>query len=372
MRVNWITSENLPKGLYRSFAELFTSSLSQSIISNVDTKLIMMKVGDHLIFPVSINDQEQENSFVCSPYTAYVRYAQSELRSKVPSKVLQVPLSLVIKLFDRLLQWGNIDRIVQANNFLLSTNPYQEWSGEEIAHITAFISKNFPHHAVVFRSLNEYQHQHLIGQFESNQYSKIANRQVYIFDMDHQKWIRHQNNKHDNRIIKKMHLQYVGHEAMKDYLDQALHLYNLLYLVKYSKYNPQFTLKYFENCHQDQLMYFQGYIDGNKKLKAFAGLFIIDNTITSPLVGYDTGAPLQQGLYIHAIRLVMRYKFESGKLLNLSSGAPYFKRLRGGLPSLEYMVVYNKHLPWRRRMPWTILQIISNKIGIPIMKKYEL
>ena len=159
---------------------------------------------------------------------------------------------------------------------------------------------------------------------------------------------------------------------MSEYLEEALALYNLLYLEKYSRYNPQFTLAYFKKCHQDNMIYFQGYTDTNGKLKAFSGLFIIEDTITSPLVGYDINAPKKDGLYIHAIHLIMLYKFQSGKLLNLSSGASQFKRLRGGVSAMEYSVVYSQHLPIYRRIVWKFLKFITNKIGIPLMEKYEL
>jgi hypothetical protein len=120
------------------------------------------------------------------------------------------------------------------------------------------------------------------------------------------------------------------------------------------------------------MIYFQGYTDKNGKLKAFSGLFIIEDTITSPLVGYDINAPKKDGLYIHAIHLIMLYKFQSGKLLNLSSGASQFKRLRGGVSAMEYSVVYSQHLPVYRRIVWIFLKFITNKIGIPLIEKYEL
>jgi hypothetical protein len=164
----------------------------------------------------------------------------------------------------------------------------------------------------------------------------------------------------------------INHKEMKAYLPQALQLYRDLYLKKYSELNPQLTLKYFEEVHQTGIINFHGYIDKNKILKAFSGQFTLDKTITSPIVGYDVSAPQKEGLYIHAAQLALLNKFDQGLLLNLSSGAPSFKRMRGGQASIEYSAIYLKHLPLKRRLPWKVLQFISNKIGVPLIKKYKL
>lgn len=372
MKARWIDIENIPMGKIRSFAELFKLKKPEEIIQNTETKIEFLQISNEIYFPITINDVEGQNSFVCSPYTAYALYSKEELLAKVNSKIVQLPLLLVIKLIGLWLRFSNIDRNVQVNNFLLSTNPYPEWGGNEIDEITSLIKAKYPNHAIIFRSLNEYQHQNLIEKFVKVGYEKIGSRQVYIYDMDYEAWVKHNNNNNDRRIIKKQQLIKLEHEEMGDYLQEALNLYNLLYLKKYSKYNPQFTLEYFTKCHESRLIYFQGYKDQHGRLLTFSGLFQIENTITSPLVGYDTSAPQKQGLYIHAINLIMEYKFKHQKLLNLSSGAPNFKKLRGGLPTIEYSLVYTAHLSLKRKLAWTILQFISNQIGIPLVKRYEL
>ncbi len=372
MEINWTTHKEIPQRLHRSFALIFADNKAEDLIENIHTEIRMIRVSNTLFFPVSVNSKVRTNTFVCSPYTAYALYAKDELKLKVPNKLLQLPILAVIKLMGLFLKVGKIDKNIHINNFLLSTNPYQEWHGSEIEALTQFIQRNYPRHAILFRSLNNYQHQHLITQFEKNGYLKIGSRQVYIYDMNYEQWIHHNNNKNDRRLIRKQGLTYLSHEEMRPYLAEANALYNLLYIEKYSQYNPQFNVRYFEECYEKEIMHFQGYANKDGKLKAFAGLFILDNTITSPLVGYDIYASQKEGLYVHAINLVMKYKFESNKLLNLSSGAAQFKRIRGGVPSMEYTVVYTQHLPLLRRIVWRFLQFISNKIGIPLIEKYEL
>ncbi len=358
--------------LYQSLSILFLQQKSSDIIRNVKTEMRLMKIANQYVFPISINHQQENNSFVCSPHTAYALYSKDELKQKVNNRWLQIPILGIINFIDIILRLGKIDKNIHVNNFLLSTNPYPEWEGNEIGEITNNLLNEFPKHAIIFRSLNEYQHQNLINKFEDKGYIKLGSRQVYIYDTDYETWLKHNNNRNDIRLIKKQKLKYISHEDMYPYLEQALDLYNKLYLVKYSQFNPQFTIAYFKTCYEQQLIHFQGYVDENNKLKSFAGLFIIENTITSPLVGYDTDASQKEGLYIHAIHLIFLYKFKSGLLLNLSSGASQFKRMRGGQASIEYSLIYTQHLPFGRKLIWSILQFVSNKIGIPILNKYEL
>lgn len=372
MKAEWINSKDLPEGKMKAFAELFSTQREADLIKNVLTKMRFLKVSNNLVFPASINDSEVENTFVCSPFTAYARYSKDELTANISNKWLQYLLLAVIKILAWFLRLGNIDRNVHINNFLLSTNPYPDWDGTQIKSITEFVRREYPNHAIIFRSLNRYQHQTLLDLFEKAGYQKIGSRQVYLFDQDYRTWLKHGNNKHDRRLIKKQGLTYIDHEAMFPYLEEALALYNKLYLIKYSPYNPQFTLTYFQGCHQKNIMYFQGFLDESGNLVAFSGLFIMGNTITSPLVGYDTDAPQKKGYYIHAIHTILQYKFTQELILNLSSGAAHFKRLRGGKPSIEYSVVFTRHLPLRRRIIWFVLQWVSNSIGVPLIKRYKL
>jgi len=370
MKVRWAKDEELT-GLVGEFSQMIRPG-SQRIIENVNTQYRVLRVNKDLYFPVTINDTEWDNSFVCSPYSAYANYSKEEVKWTIQNKILRALLLLLINGMAGWLKRGSLNKNVHVNNFLLSTNPYPAWGGEEIAEITSFIKSEYPDHAIVFRSLNEYEHRHLLKTFEANSYQNIGSRQVYIFDLTREAWLKHRNNKHDNKLIKKKGLKLVKHAAMESLLPEALQLYRQLYLEKYSELNPQFTLKYFQEAHKSGMINFQGYVDQNGTLKAFAGQFTVDNTMTSPLVGYDLTAPQKDGLYIHAAQLAVLSMFERGLLLNLSSGAADFKRMRGGQASIEYSAIYLDHLKYKRRLRWKVLKYISNKVGVPIMKKYKL
>ncbi len=370
--MEWIDADALPRDELRNYAQVLQQFTPSQLIRNVETEFRILKVSDSLFLPVTINHTEWGSSYVCSPYTAYILYAQDELSRKIRQKWIQWPLQILIRLLSGWLKSAQVNRNVHVNNFLLSTNPYPRWDGTDIHSITQFLIREFPSHALIFRSLNVAQHNSLLQQFKSAGYLLLGSRQVYLYQDSFEQWIKHNNNKQDRRIIKNKQLRYVNHDQMKEHLEEALHLYNLLYLEKYSRHNPQFTLTYFEQMHATQAIHFQGYTDKHNRLRAFAGLFVLQDTITSPLVGYDTQAPVKDALYIHAIQLIFDYKHQTGKLLNLSSGASGFKRLRGGKPAIEYSAVYVNHLPPKRRCVFKIIQWITHRIGIPLLEKYEL
>jgi hypothetical protein len=372
MNIQFVSAEDLPNGIFKHFAQLFATNDSSQLIQNVQTTFKILKVGENLYFPITINEEAIGNSFVCSPFTTYVLYAKDELLHKIHHKWVQMPLLWLIKGISKWLRWGQIDKNIHVNNFLLSTNPYPIWDGAGIEAITDFLKKNYPNHAIIFKSLNEYQHSHLLSQLEQKDYKLVGSRQLYIVDLDYKDWLKRDNNKNDNRLIRNKKLNLLEHEAMGNHLETALILYKKLYLEKYSMHNPQFSLAYFKACHVHKILYFQGYTDNNNELKAFSATFVWGDTITSPLIGYDTSAPQKDNLYIHAAQLAVLYKFKHNLLLNLSSGAPGFKRMRGAEPSIEYSAVYLNHLPKKRQITWQILRFFSNRIGVPLIKKYKL
>jgi hypothetical protein len=89
-------------------------------------------------------------------------------------------------------------------------------------------------------------------------------------------------------------------------------------------------------------------------------------------VGYDTALPQRAGLYRQLTRLCLQEAVERGVVLNFSSGAAEFKRLRGGQPQIEYSLIHVAHLSWGRRWVWQVLSHLLHGIGVPLMRKFKL
>jgi hypothetical protein len=93
---------------------------------------------------------------------------------------------------------------------------------------------------------------------------------------------------------------------------------------------------------------------------------------TMPLLGYNTAEPQERGLYRLAFHAGTRHALARQLQFNLSSGATSFKRNRGATAEMEFTAFYLRHLPWARRAPFGLLRTVANRLGMPLLRKYEL
>jgi len=149
-------------------------------------------------------------------------------------------------------------------------------------------------------------------------------------------------------------------------------LYRKLYLDKYTWLNPVYTAGFVAEAQKSGLLSFVGLRSRDGQLDGFIGFFERGDTFTAPLVGYDTGLPAETALYRRLMALALRRARQTRRLYNMSAGAGAFKRHRGGVAALEYMMVYDRHLGLARRMATATVLTIVNRIGIPLVKGFEL
>jgi hypothetical protein len=355
-------------------AERFLRAMKRApidaMIRNVHAELSAIEAGGS-IFPLTVSDARDENSYVCSPYTTYVSYAREEL-PKLGNASLERALGAVIKTTGAVLERGRVDDVVFVNNWLLSTNLYPaSWRGDELDELTQRCVARWPGHAIAFRSLNEGVNRELLSRFSERGWFLLPSRQVYLFDGVSGGFAERHNTRIDLALLARGD-EIVPHERIEpgDF-DRLEQLYRMLYLDKYSYLNPQYTAEFLRAAHDTGWIRFtalrrEGAIDG------VLGTFEIDGTITAPVVGYDTSAPKSRALYRRLMALVLREALERKLTLNLSSGAAEFKRLRGGEPSIEYTAVYDRHLPVTRRAVWRSLAALVDRIGVPLLRRYEL
>lgn len=340
-------------------------------IQNVHTTLNILCVND-LFFPVTINEEQYDNSYVCSPYTAFITYARQEL-IKLNNKPLQYLLSGLLQGLSVLLKAAKLNRVVCVNNWGLSTNLYPQWLGEEIQSITDYLKIRYPSHVIMFRSLNEESNAELLRSFTNNGYSLFPTRQVYYLNEKCGKYMNKRDIKEDLKLLHKTSYKITPHEDITslDY-PRILELYNQLCLEKYSIHNPQFTLEFIKLCHERKLLTLTGLRNNRGVLDAINGFFERNGVITTPLVGYDTGLPQSLGLYRLLTILVICNTYQRGLSFNMSSGAAHFKRLRGGKPHIEYSALYLNHISRPRRWVWNIIHFLLHTIGVPLLQRYKL
>jgi hypothetical protein len=276
-----------------------------------------------------------------------------------------------------LLSAARIDRLVQVNNWLLSTNIYpSDWDGDDLKAMTALLVERWPDHAIGFRSLNGFSNPVVLERLRSLGYLALPSRQVYIFDgrlgPDAPFRMRH-NVAIDTRLLRRGAYRIVREETTSDAdLERLEQLYNLLYLEKYCRLNPQFTAAWLRCGQRDGWLELLTLRNAEGRIDGVVGWFGAGGIISAPIVGYDTGVPAKEGLYRMLTALCIEEAARRRWVLNFSSGAAHFKRLRGGAPEIEYSMVYVRHLPAGRRAAWRALQIASTAVAAPLLKAFRL
>jgi hypothetical protein len=359
-----------PRGIVHRFAKAMSSAPIEVLVRNVRAELLVLAEGE-TVFPLTVTDARDENSYVCSPYTTYVSYAREEL-PKLANPALERALGAVIGATGAALERGRVDDVVFVNNWLLSTNLYPRWSAERIDEIVRRCTSRWPDHALAFRSLNADTNRVLLAALRDAGFFFLPSRQVYLFDGRSGAFAERHNTRIDLGLLSRDY-EIVPHERIEPRdMPRFEALYRMLYLDKYSYLNPQYTAEFMRAAHETEWLRFSALRSANGSIDGVLGTFEIDGVITAPIVGYDTSAPRSKALYRRLMAIVLRETLERGLTLNLSSGAAEFKRLRGGTPAIEYTAVYDRHLSVGRRAVWRSLAALVDRIGVPLLRRYEL
>lgn len=355
----------------QTFYDILNNVGMRHAIRNIDTELKLEEIEGRLV-PITINSTQYDNSYVCSPYTAYISYAKEEL-GLLNNLWLETGLKSVMGLASGALKLAKINQTVSINNWLVSTNLVPEWSPETIEDFTQSLSQRYPDHSLSIRSLNGRTNTKLMQSLQQKGWLLIPARQVYVFDNQHTDWWKRNNTKNDQRLLRKTTLQYVSNEDLFPEDFQAIETcFNQLFIEKHSPYNPQFTAEYFQALHAAGLVNFHCFRSISGHIVGAIGLLTQQDTITSPILGYDTRLPKSLGLYRLLIAVLLKETYESGLRMNLSSGAGPFKRMRGGEPEIEYTAFYVEHLPKKRR--WALCQFakLLNQTAPHLFNKYQI
>jgi hypothetical protein len=317
-------------------------------IHNISSSLTILKINDKFI-PISINDKEYLNSYVTSIFS-YLPYAQEEMLRHKQNLLyyLTRPLFFFLSLW---FKRSKINKIVTVNNYLLSTNLYDDFTEQEIYSLHQYLIENFPDHSILFRSLNNTLEKKLIHTLKKIKYSLITSRSIYFFHPDNydsiankKRWI----NRKDEKLLMQKDITLISHNQFsKADIPIIKKLYDMLYLEKYSSFNPQFSIQFFENALKNNAFILQG-IRYQGKLVGIIGYFEQCNVIATPIVGYDTTLPHKLGLYRMLTSLVIQHSLQTKKIFHMSSGVGHFKRQRGAVQEFENMGIYSNHLKFYR------------------------
>lgn len=353
------------------FVALF-SLCSSKIIKNVSTDMRSSTMGGYL-FPTSYNDKQLFNSYVCSPYTSLISYSLQEVYL-LKNRFLRMALKTTIPIYSLFLKVAKVDYIIFVNNWLLSTNLYpKDWSGIGVDTFIKNAIRMNNDKAIAFRSLNSFSNMKLIKSLIDQGFVLVPSRQVYIYDNKSSNTLNHNNTKIDLKLLKNTTYEILTNAQINEtHIDRIVELYNKLYIDKYSIYNPQFTANFIRYTLRSNVFDLEVFVNKDGQIDAVGGRFIIDDTITLPIVGYDTSKPTSLGLYRLVLASTQKYAIDNDLVFNASSGASKFKLLRGATAYIEYTAIYIKHLSLFRQLPWIISTSFLNRVIVPLMKKYKL
>lgn len=368
--IPWPSSD---KGRHlQAFLEPILKEGSNAFISNVKSNLYILHIDD-LFLPITVNEREYHNSYVCSIYS-YLLYAEEEMQRHQRNflRIILFPILAIIKFW---FKWSKINQLVSVNNFFLSTNLYDSISFKQVKRISGFLKQQFPHYAILFRSLNNYTEKTLVQTLKNLKYDFITSRSIYFFDPKNHPYLPSKKRwiiQKDQKLLKQANLQVIEHNDFKiQDASRIKDLYELLYLKKYSYFNPDFSIRFFEDAILKKTFILKGVLyEGN--LVGVIGFFKTKGIMATPIVGYDTNLPEKLGLYRLLTILILEESLKTNTLFHMSAGVGHFKRQRGAFQELEVMAVYSSHLPLYRRVLWKVLALLFNKLGAPILKKYKL
>lgn len=362
-----ISDEPADAMLRRWFAPVLTHG-SRWCAPNVDTKCAFVR-GDGIELPLTINHAEWDNSWVCSPFTHYVSAAEEEIRRAMGAAVAG-PAGLLMKALGYWLRCAQFNRVVMINNWLMSTNPWPVWHARCLPQMIDAMKGRWPDHALVFRSLNARADGEILAGLARQGARLIPSRQVWWFDPDSQAVRESTNWKHDLRLLRRGDLERVPHDALRiEDMGTLTGLYHELYLGKYSRHNAAYTTEWIRHWWSERLLTFTGLREPGGELVGVQACGVINGTMVSPVVGYALSRPRKQRLYPRLAAIPVLAAQEAKLPLNLSAGVGRFKALRGGQPVMESIAVVDAHLPASRQLPWHAIQVLSQQVIAPMVKR---
>ncbi len=342
------------------------------LVRNLKTTPGIITHGSN-VWPITVNDWTEGNSYPCSLYSQYVTYPKEEL-SLVPGLVQRRTASAGLSVLGGLLRYGNVDRIVQIGSWLVSTNLHGFTLRESLPELTKALVQAFPMHVILVKNIHAYEDPSWPQVFENADYDLITSRQIYFFDGRDGSFLQKSTVRRDLKALSQLQdYRQVEHDqiTVAD-VPRITELYRQLYLEKHSQLNPQYTELFVGRALEERWLEFRGLRHISGRLDAVYGCFSHAGVTSTPFIGYDTRLPNEVGFYRLLVSMLLKRVGEQRMLLNYSSGAGEFKRRRGATPGIEFNAVYTRHSDAATRMAFAGLRILANSVGRRFLEKEEI
>jgi len=351
--------------------KMLTPLIQQGVshyIENVQTDLRAL-VFEELVFPITINNAEYDNAYVCSPYSYFISYARESL-DVVSQPWLSPIMDRVLVLLGGILRYFDINKVIVINNWLYSTNLYPRLQPRQLTRVVRFLQGSFPDHALVFRSIDPYTSPICYALLEQMGFKSIATRQIFFIDPHDSTLFQSRLFKSDLKLLENSGYEILnGEEVAEAEIPRLLKLYRNLYIDKYSDFNPKFNCDFIRLTLREKLLNIK-VLKKNGSIDGVVGYVQRNGKMYCPLFGYDRLMPKEAALYRLLCTVLMLEAYEHRLLFHQSAGASTFKKIRKAHSCIEHMAVYDGHMKISRRIPWTILKGLYNSIGVKYMERY--
>lgn len=348
-----------------------TSMMKQGIstyIKNVRTDLRVLIYGQ-LALPVTINESEYDNSYVCSPYSYFISYARDSL-SLVTKKWASHGIRALLWGAEKLFRRYQINKVVIVNNWFYSTNLYPCLQPQQITEIVDYLKQQFPGYAIVFRSIDPYTSPTCYQCLQKLGFTYIASRQIYFIAPWETTLFESRLFKSDLKLLNNSGYDIIdGDQLTEQDFPRLIQLYRELYIEKFSALNPQFTEEFIRLALKEKILHFKA-LKKEGRIDGVVGFVERNGEMFCPFFGYDLSVPSQVALYRLLSTLLMLESDRRHLLFHQSSGASMFKKIRKAQSCIEYTAVDYRHLPLKRQIPWMILEKMCNSLGVIFMKRY--
>lgn len=324
-------------------------------------QLVLATLGDRLV-PVVVSDGRAGKAATVSPTAQHVAYPLHEIGRR-RGALARLGLELVGWPVQSMLRGAGMDRVVLVNHWLFPAAQPLPADATALAELLAGVARGWPGHAVVLPGIVPELSGELARALVALGGRAIPSRVVHL-QRPGRAWrgkamraIRH--NRNADFAVHARHAPRMTTDPglLAGRAERLCALYRSLYLERHpARLNPQFTPEFFRLLVTSGAFDVRGWTGDDGELIAFNARLVREGVIWWTIGGYDARLPRALGLYRLIATDDLAVAEERGLVLNQGGGNGDFKRRRGAEPTTEVEIVFHRHLPRHRRLPWQALE----------------
>jgi len=309
------------------------------LIPNAEATLYEIQC-ETAVVPVIVPDlhpkvDPKERSWVTCLESAVVGYVMDEWKRKCSPSPGQLRLGKFAQTISSLGPWR---RAIQAGSLPFSTTLRTPEQLEALWDILPELRERFPDRPFAVRNVFPRQ----LPDDLPDDAVLLPGRLTYHGDFRRRTDPRTANFRRDLNLFRKSGLKVLWDEDFDSgRVAEGMRLYAALYREKHSLRGPSYTPGLIEIGRARGWLTLCGLADPDSdRLIAFAAMHEIEGTTSCPMLGHDTSQDKKAMLYRHLCAMMADRALARAIEEEASSGAGEFKRIRGYVPQIEYLLMF--------------------------------